>query len=305
MSVLMRKMLGRVLMDEATDGTEGGTGAGGVEAEASILESLGKGEDPAVVAAAPVVDAEAPPPTVEQAALKASETDARRPAHVPAKFWDAAKGEINHEAWAKSYTGLEQRMKDTGLPPKEADEYKFEPPAGLEDIELDQEMSSEFRKEAHELGLTQKQYQSLMARHVSMIPQIADQIARVGASRLQKDLDAHYKTPQARQVAIDRALTAVMKVGDDEEIALARSALGNTQPWVYRVLAKYGATYEEDKGIGGDIVGGSVIDDEYNTLMQDKTSAYWNPKDPKHDQAKALVSRYHKAQEAANKRKAA
>lgn len=299
MSVLIRKMLGRVLMDEATDGTEGGTGAGGVEAEASILESLGKGEDPAVVAAAPVVDAEAPPPTVEQAALKASETDARRPAHVPAKFWDAAKGEINHEAWAKSYTGLEQRMKDTGLPPKEADEYKFEPPAGLEAFDLDPDQSAAFRKEAHAMGLTQKQYQTVMEKYAAMIPGIAEQAVNYGRGKAESALKDYYGTPEKTTKNVRLAFKAFNAYADEAD-AKEINRIGN-MPAVIKILAKVGREMQEDPGVGGD----SILAAESIDELMAEGSPYWDPKHPKHAQVKAKVTAHHEAAAKAKQRKAA
>ena len=299
MSVLMRKMLGRVLMDEATDGTEGGTGAGGAEAESSILESLGKGDDPAAAAAAPVVDAEAPPPTVEQAALKASETDARRPAHVPAKFWDAAKGEINHEAWAKSYTGLEQRMKDTGLPPKEADEYKFEPPAGLEAFDLDPDQAAAFRKDAHAMGLTQKQYQTVMEKYAAMIPGIAEQAVNYGRGKAEAALKDYYGTPEKTTENVRLAFKAFNAYADESD-AKEINRIGN-MPAVIKILAKVGREMQEDPGVAG----GSILAAESIEELMAKDSPYWDKKHPKHEQVKAKVTRHYQAQESAKKRKAA
>jgi hypothetical protein len=40
-----------------------------------------------------------------------------RPEHVPEKFWDATKGEINHEAWAKSYAELEKVQSNKTVDP--------------------------------------------------------------------------------------------------------------------------------------------------------------------------------------------
>lgn len=40
-------------------------------------------------------------------AAAAATQKAERPSYVPEKFWDAEKGEIRHEAWAKSYAELE------------------------------------------------------------------------------------------------------------------------------------------------------------------------------------------------------
>ncbi len=55
-------------------------------------------------------------PTVA-AATTADSSKPQRPEHIPEKFWDADKGEVNVEAMAKSYSELERTK---GKPPEEA-----------------------------------------------------------------------------------------------------------------------------------------------------------------------------------------
>lgn len=288
------------LMDAATDGTEGGAGGGAVETETSILESLGKSEDPAVAAAAPVTDEQNPAPqTAEQAALKASETDARRPVHVPAKFWDAGKGEINHEAWAKSYTGLEQRMKDTGLPPKEATEYQFEPPPGMEAFEPDPDLTAKFKGKAHELGLTQKQYQAVMTEYASQIPALADQMMNFGKGKAEAALKDYYGTPEKTTENVKLAFKAFNAYADEAD-AKEINRIGN-MPAVIKILAKVGREMQEDPGVGGD----SVLAAESLDELMAKGSPYWDKSHPKHEQVKAKVRAHHEAQAKQKQRKAA
>ena len=91
--MLIQRLMRRfTLMDAATDGTDGGAGGGTTAAaapEPSILEAMGKGGDPAPVAAAAAAAASAAsaasaPQTADQQALQASETDTRRPAVMEA-----------------------------------------------------------------------------------------------------------------------------------------------------------------------------------------------------------------------------
>lgn len=42
-----------------------------------------------------------------------------KPANVPDKFWDAEKGQVNVEAWSKSYAELEKKFSQTGQKPAE------------------------------------------------------------------------------------------------------------------------------------------------------------------------------------------
>lgn len=63
-----------------------------------------------------------------------------RPEHIPEKFWDAAKGEVNHEAWAKSYAELEKANSNkpaTETPPVEAPAETDAAKAELEKVGVD------------------------------------------------------------------------------------------------------------------------------------------------------------------------
>ena len=299
--MLIQRLMRRfTLMDAATDGTEGGAGGGAPAAaapEPSILEALGAGGDPAPAAAAPTGDPA--PQTADQQALQASETDTRRPAHVPAKFWDATKGEINHEAWAKSYTGLEQRMKDTGLPPKDATEYKFEPPAGMEAFEPDPDLTAAFRTKAHEMGLTQKQYQAVMSEYAALIPSMAEQMVNFGRGKAEESLKSFYKTPEQLTENVRLAFKAFNAYADESDMKEI-NRIGN-MPAVIKILAKVGREMQEDPGVGGD----SILAAESLDELMAKDSPYWDPKHPKHASVKAKVAAHHEAAARQKQRKAA
>jgi len=51
-------------------------------------------------------------PTGSQAPVEEPTQTAQRPEHVPEKFWNSEKGEVNVEALSKSYTELEQKQGD-------------------------------------------------------------------------------------------------------------------------------------------------------------------------------------------------
>ena len=246
--------------------------------------------------------------TPEQIALNASEKDTRRPPHVPAKFWNAEKGEINAEAWGNSTKALESRMKDIGLPPKSADEYKFDPPAAFKDagLDLDPALAKQMRDDALAQGLTQKQYEWIMGKYYSELEGMVNMSAKVGGERLRADLMTHYKTPEAMQQNVSLALSVVKAYGDDAELAAAMGPQGNTPAWVYRVLAKVGKELKEDPGAQND---GILAQDDIGELMRgkpgDEDAPYWNPQHPQHKSVVAKVQRHHEAQSNARKRKAA
>lgn len=293
----------------------GGAGAAGSDAgaagEQSLFAQVGAGVQGGQVdsgqgdtGAAAGAGAETP----EQIALNASEKDTRRPPHVPAKFWNAEKGEINAEAWGNSTKALESRMKDIGLPPKSADEYKFDPPAAFKDagLDLDPAMAKQMRDDALAQGLTQKQYEWIMGKYYSELEGMVNMSAKVGGERLKADLMGHYKTPEAMQQNVSLALSVVKAFGDEAELAAAMGPQGNTPAWVYRVLAKVGKELKEDPGAQND---GILAQDDIGELMRgkpgDEDAPYWNPQHPQHKSVVAKVQRHHEAQSNARKRKAA
>lgn len=227
---------------------------------------------------------------------------------MPAKFWNAEKGELNTEAWAASTKALETRMKDIGLPPKAADEYKFDVPKQFKDagLDLDPAMSKQMREDALAQGLTQKQYEWLMGRYYSELEGMVEQSARVGSEKLKRDLMGHYKTEDATRANVTMALAVVKAYGDESEIAAAMGPQGNTPAWVYRVLAKVGKEMGEDPGVSNDaILGQENIDELMRGKPGDEDAPYWNPNHPQHKHVVAKVSRHHEAQAKARQRKAA
>lgn len=290
----------------------GGAGAAGSDAgaagEQSLFAQVGAGGQVDSGQGDTGAAAGAGTETPEQIALNASEKDTRRPPHVPAKFWNAEKGEINAEAWGNSTKALESRMKDIGLPPKSADEYKFDPPAAFKDagLDLDPAMAKQMRDDALAQGLTQKQYEWIMGKYYSELEGMVNMSAKVGGERLKADLMGHYKTPEAMQQNVSLALSVVKAFGDEAELAAAMGPQGNTPAWVYRVLAKVGKELREDPGAQND---GILAQDDIGELMRgkpgDEDAPYWNPQHPQHKSVVAKVQRHHEAQSNARKRKAA
>ena len=297
----------------SADAAGAGADAGGAAAKSpSLLEALGKGGaadagatgDAGSAGAAGAGDGKALTP--EQIALQASEKDTRRPAQVPAKYWDAEKGEVRYEAWAKSTQQLEQRMRDVGLPPKSADEYKYDVPAELKEagVDLDPAMAKSFREEAHAAGLTQKQYDFVMGKYFGSLSTLADQTKQFSADKARADLMSYYKTEADFNKNVRLAYQAFSAYAGPQDAELI-DTIGNI-PAVVRILAKVGAELKEDPGVSPD----AILDAEsVTTLMRgkpgDQDAPYWNPTDPRHKATVAKVRKHHEAQAAANRRRAA
>lgn len=283
------------------------TGAAGKK---SLLEEMGKGGASAAGAGgdagAAGADDQGKGQTPEQQALAAAEKDTRRPAHIPAKYWDAEKGEIRSESMAKSVTSLEKRMRDVGLPPETAEGYKFEVPKAMKDlgVDLDPKMATGFRAKALELGLTQKQYEGVMSQYFDHLGGLADQTNGLSQEKARTDLLAYYKTEDALKAGVGRAFKTFQAFADEKDAAMI-DTIGNI-PAVIRILDKVGKEMTEDPGIHPD----AVLDGEsLGHLMRGgpgkEDSPYWNADDPRHTAVKTKVMAHHQAQEAANRRKAA
>ena len=98
-----------------------------LSAETARLAAIGRGEiDPAAAPAEPADPAAAEPPAKGQETPPAPQV-AERPADVPEKFWDAAKGQVRTDALLKSYLELE---KVKGQQPPADGPPAGDPPAG-------------------------------------------------------------------------------------------------------------------------------------------------------------------------------
>jgi len=273
----------------------------------SLLEDIGKGgdgkgEDEAAKAAAAAAAAQTP----EAKALAASEKDTRRPKEVPAKYWDAAKGEVNYGSWAKSTTELETRMRTFGLPPKAAEEYKFTMPEELKaaGVDLDPAMDKAFRAEALDMGLTQKQYERVVGNYFKHVATLADQTSQFSHASARADLLGYYKTEEKLKESVRGAYQVFSAFADERDMAMI-DKLGNI-PAVIRVLAKIAPEIAEDPGVNAQAI---LTEESLAQMMRGgpgkEDSPYWNPSDPRHASTLAKVMAHHEATAAATRRKAA
>lgn len=293
----------------AAAGSGGGSGSAAGGGEASLLESLGKGEGAKGAGSGDAGkdgNGAAQPLTDEQKALQAAEKDTRRPKDVPSKFWDAEKGEVKFEAWAKSTNELETRMRTTGLPPKSADEYKFELPEAVKaaGVDLDPAQAKGFKEKALALGLNQKQYEGVMGLYFSEIPRLSNQVAQFSTAKAREELLGYYKTEDALTENVRSAYQAFMAYADEKDKGLI-DQIGNI-PAVIRVLAKVHKDMREDPGVAPD----AILDgDSLETLMRGSPgkddSPYWNASDPRHKATVAKVMAHHEATARMRQRKAA
>lgn len=211
----------------------------------------------------------------------------------------ALKVEDSAKKLAASYGELEQRMKDTGLPPESPDKYEFKPPQGKEALELDAALSAEAKKGLHALGLTQKQFQGVMEMYVGSLEGMVTRGVEMGAQHATQELAKSWGQPETPQFKANLALAhkGFMAFADDADKA-EMDKIGN-HPVILRVLAKVGRELREDTSTGGEILAAENVE----TLMKDP--AYFNASHPRHAEVKGKVMRHFEAQAAIDARRAA
>lgn len=291
------------LMDEAK-----GEGDGGAAAAAAGAAAKGdEGKDPSLLAQG--ADAAAQAAAAADAASKKASDDAKLKqdpnSWLAERFrvkgeGDALNFEESGKKVAAAYAELEKRMKDTGLPPAGEADYKFVPPKGKEALDMDAAGSAKFRKQAHAMGLTQKQYQGVMEAYVGVLDDLAVRGIQMGADKAAEELQQSWGPKaepkfKANLALAYKAFNAFADKDDLEQIDM----IGNN-PTYLRVLAKIGRELREDTGVGADTIQSK---ESVEALMKDP--AYFDDKHPRHAEVKAKVTAHFQAQAAMAARTAA
>jgi hypothetical protein len=167
------------------------------------------------------------------------------------------------EELAKGYTELQQKFSSTRpSAPKSADEYVFE----AKDIELDPELASAFKTEAHKAGLSIDQYKFVMGKYAEQISASMPTAEKAEAA-LKGEWGDKYDSNLA---AANKAWKAY--AGDIQDIAVMNN------PTVIKLLAKIGAEIGEDTSSQAPAAADPGINEsEVRDLMMKPD--YWSRKD--------------------------
>ena len=256
----------------------------GAAAAASLLASAADTPPPP-----PAGSEGAPPPdapTLDEATGRWSD--------VPEKFWDPEKKALRLDerglpiGLLKGHRELEKRF---GEVPGKAEDYKLELADG-ETLEHDEEATKAFAAQAHEWGLTQKQFNAAVRAHLAAVEGLKANAAEATAEAAREALLKHYGSEAAMTKELRDAFRAFKQFADPEEMA-AIDQLGNN-PIAVRLLAKVAKALKEDAP--PDDTSPNVEATEIEKLMKDPKSAYWNSRAPGHDDAVARVRKWHERQ---------
>lgn len=270
------KFMRYVLMDAAGEGGDPGGGAGG--------DGAGAGEGGAGAAD--------PASLLAGGAAGAPTTDFMPEKYRVMKDDGTMDLDASSRKLAEAYASAEKRIGGGDIPPKSADEYTVTVPDALKDA-FDPKTDEGFKAfsgKMHELGLTQKQMDGVMAQYFDLAPKLV-----AGASML----DANTAKTQLEQVwaphggfdhqirnAYQGAAVLAQKAGLSIDDIMAPTGLGNNVQFL-RLMAAIAPEFAEDKSPGGTSMGGATTEDKVNEMMM--SDAYKNPKHPEHEKVSATV----------------
>ena len=202
-------------------------------------------------------------------------------------------GTLDMEASARkmgeSLQHLEKRMGSGDAPPKTADEYAVNvPDEWKEAFPADSETMATFRKDAHEQGLSQKQFDFFIGKYIEQAPLLASGGAQATYEQAEADLKGTWKTDAEFKAQTGNAFKAWSAFADPVD-AGKMDEVGNN-PAVVRLLARIGAEMKEGSSIpaGADSGGGAQ---DVKSLLTSEANT--NPRHPDHAATRAKVDAYY------------
>lgn len=212
----------------------------------------------------------------------------------PEKFrvTKAEGGEFDAEASTakvlEAYGALEKRMGSGDMPPKAPEEYTVklpdDTPEELKEALKDFNLSPEFRKQVHELGITQKQLDAMLGHYFKEAPALMKGSMQRAADEVGANLDKAWgEKYQENFDGAMKAFTAYAEPGMKFDDIMLNPAIA------YQILAKVSREMGEASGIPSDAAGAGGEDVE--GLM--KSEAYWNDKHPDHKAVSAKVKAHY------------
>lgn len=279
------KFLAYRLMQAALEGAA----AGGGEPPPGAPNA---GDSPAAPAAAPAA-------AVTSALAPTGEPAAAVTPHdwVPEKFRVVGDdGALNLEESAKklaeAYAPLEKRMGSGDAPPKTAAEYTITVPDALKDaFNPDDESFQSARTDLHALGLTQKQFDGVMAEYFKRAPGLVAGGLQLNAEQCIAELNKVWTDPATSKANFQHALVGATKLGEIAGVSMAEiesSGLANNPAFI-KMMAKLGPEMSEDVPP----TGAASLQTQSGVKELMASDAYKDHKHPQHAETVAKVRAYH------------
>ena len=205
---------------------------------------------------------------------------------VPEKYRvNGDDGEIDVTATMRKVdehrSALEKRLGVGDIRPKTADEYKLPETDAFKALPIDPATAKAFKEKAHGWGLSQSQYEGVMAEYATLAPQlvqagVAETVdSAVGSLKEAWGADYEKNIRESHRVVNRVAQTAGIPYEEVEK------AIGNN-PVAIRLFAALAPEMREDStpaAANGAPGAGAQTHQEY---IAENWAVYSNPRDPKH-----------------------
>lgn len=266
------------------DGTPGAGGGGAPAGDAPPAA-------PAASAPPAAPSANAPPAAAPSILASGKPPEPTPNEWLPEKFrvvnGDALDVEASARKLAESYAGLEKRVGSGDVPPKTADDYAITVPDEFKDVWAEDDRFKSFRTDALAAGMTQKQFDLVMGKYFTMVPELVQGAQQIDANKATEELKITWKTDGEFKANVQDAFKAFNAYADPADQARI-DEIGNN-PVALRILAKIGKEMGEASGIPS--AGASTGADDIQTVL--KSDAYLNPKHPDHKTTSAKVQAFY------------
>lgn len=236
---------------------------------------------------APAPPAPAPPP--QKSAL---DTGTEEPfAFVADKFKvSKADGTLDHEAsfrkTEEARAALEARMGTGDIRPKAPDDYRFEAPEELKAfVNPDAPETKAFAKTAHDLGLSQKQFEGVMGEFYRRVPEIMAGVGDADADTAIAQLKTAWPAERDFKENIAAARRGIRQFGG--ALAPQLEAAFANNPLFIQFAAQIGRETMEDTPPGA-AGGGSSDSSSIEAVMA--SEAYSNSRHPEHAKVSKQVN---------------
>lgn len=207
---------------------------------------------------------------------------------VPNTNGEGVNVELSAQKLAASYEGLSKRLGTGDIPPKTADEYNVELPEDslikFDEFKAEPE-NQEFLKQAHELGVTEKQMQFVLGEYSKRLPEIIQAGKEATLETAKEVLSQTWKSEAEFNTNLKNALTAFNRYASPEDREQI-DQIGNN-PLVIKLLANIGKGLQEDTPPQAQ----GIKQEDVKALMA--SEAYRNPNHPEYRATQMKVAEHY------------
>lgn len=220
---------------------------------------------------------------------------------LPEKYRvNGADGALDLTASAQKLAGgygeLSKRMVDGGAPPAAATDYQVTVPDQFKEAVGDlgnDKLFTQFRSDMHALGLSQKQFDGVMAKYFEVVPGLAAGAQQYTADSATADLRKDWADDATFQKNVGlafRAGSAAAKAANMSFDDLEKAGLANN-PTFIKIMAALGPEFAEDTPAGSGNGAGFMSEDDVKKLLISEANT--NPKHPDHKATRARIDAFY------------